>query len=269
MKDAPVKVNNAVYDQPDSWWRDDRPFATLQEFTPARFAYFHDVLTRRLRMDLDGLNVLDIGCGGGLLAEEFTRAGCRVTGIDPSQPSLDAAAEHAKEQGLDITYRQGTAEELPFAEGEFDLVYCCDTLEHVTDVDRAVAEASRVLRPGGHYLYDTINRTFASWLVMVKMAQDWPSVSWAEKDLHVWRQFIKPDELYRVFGRHGLRNKGQVGFSSSRGRLEVLRLLRRRARGHISYGELGREFRLGTSTDISVIYAGYARKDGGNVHAGR
>ncbi|WFB10711.1 bifunctional 2-polyprenyl-6-hydroxyphenol methylase/3-demethylubiquinol 3-O-methyltransferase UbiG [Streptomyces sp. LX-29] len=263
-----MAVDNDLYNAPDAWWRDDQPFATLKEFTPARFDYFHTVLTRRLHLDLDGLRVLDVGCGGGLLAERFAAAGCRVTGLDPSKESLAAATAHAAESGLEIEYRHGVAERLPFPDGSFDLVYCCDTLEHVTDPDQAVGEAVRVLRPGGYYLYDTINRTFRSWLVMIKMAQDWRSVSFAPRNLHDWKQFIKPTELHALFAKHGLGNQDLVGFGSSRSQREVLRLLRRRARGEISYGELGRQFALAHNTDTSIIYAGYARKAEGNTHAG-
>ncbi|MFJ9950217.1 bifunctional 2-polyprenyl-6-hydroxyphenol methylase/3-demethylubiquinol 3-O-methyltransferase UbiG [Kitasatospora sp. NPDC091207] len=254
-----MPVDNDVYNT-HSWWDDDQPFATLEAFTPARFDYFHDVLTSRLRLDLKGLKVLDVGCGGGLLAEHFAKAGCRVTGMDPSGPSLAAAGEHARESGLEIEYQQGVAEHLPFPDATFDFVYCCDTLEHVTSVDQSVSEAVRVLKPGGHYLYDTINRTFRSKLAMIKMAQDWKSVSFAPKDLHDWASFIKPAELHAVFRKHGLDNQDLVGFASTRPQLELFKAMRRRARGEISYGELGRQFQLGVHKDTSVIYAGYARK---------
>ncbi|ONK15973.1 bifunctional 2-polyprenyl-6-hydroxyphenol methylase/3-demethylubiquinol 3-O-methyltransferase UbiG [Streptomyces sp. MP131-18] len=260
-------VDNDLYNAPDSWWRDDQPFATLQAFTPARFAYFHKVLTETLELDLADTPVLDIGCGGGLLAEEFSRAGCRVTGIDPSRTSLAAAGEHAKESGLDIEYKHAVAERLPFPDNSFDLVYCCDTLEHVTDTDQAIREVARVLRPGGYYLYDTINRTFRSWIGMIKMAQDWKSVSWAPRDLHDWRKFIKPAELWALFAAHGLDNRETVGFAPDRGPREILRLARSRARGRITYGELGRQLRMGTAKDTSGIYAGYARNTEGKTHA--
>ena len=254
-----MPVDNKVYDQL-SWWDDDQPFATLEAFTPARFDYFHDVMTTRLRLDPRGLRILDIGCGGGLLAERFSGTGAQVTGLDPSGPSLDAAREHARQRHLDIEYRQGLAEELPFPDASFDLVYCCDTLEHVTSTDRAVAEAVRVLKPGGYYLYDTINRTFRSKVAMIKMAQDWKSTSFAPKDLHDWKSFIKPGELYALFRAHGLDNRETVGFVSSRPLLEVLKAARSRARGEMTYGELGRRFQIGVHKDTSVIYGGYAWK---------
>ncbi|KJS57379.1 bifunctional 2-polyprenyl-6-hydroxyphenol methylase/3-demethylubiquinol 3-O-methyltransferase UbiG [Streptomyces rubellomurinus] len=254
-----MAVDNDVYNNL-SWWNDDQPFATLEAFTPARFKYFHKVLTTRLGIDIKGLKVLDIGCGGGLLAELWAGAGADVIGMDPSGPSLEAAAAHAKQSGLEIEYRQGVAEELPFADGTFDLVYCCDTLEHVTSVDKAVSEAVRVLKPGSYYLYDTINRTFQSKLAMIKMAQDWKSTSFAPKDLHDWAAFIKPEELHAVFRRHGLDNQDLVGFASNRSQFQVLRDIRLRAKGKITYGELGRRFQLTEHKDTSVVYGGYARK---------
>ncbi|MBB5938753.1 bifunctional 2-polyprenyl-6-hydroxyphenol methylase/3-demethylubiquinol 3-O-methyltransferase UbiG [Streptomyces zagrosensis] len=254
-----MPVDNDVYDNL-SWWDDNQPFATLEAFTPPRFDYFHDVLTNRLRLDLTGLRVLDIGCGGGLLAERFAQTGAHITGVDPSGPSLESAAEHAREQGLDIQYQQGFAEELKFPDASFDLVYCCDTLEHVTDTNRAISEAVRVLKPGGYYLYDTINRTFRSRLGMIKMAQDWKPVRFAPKDLHDYKSFIKPAELHALFRAHGLDNKDLVGFASPRPPLELLRAMRSRARGEITYGELGRRFQLEAGKDTSVIYGGYAKK---------
>ncbi|UCM86659.1 bifunctional 2-polyprenyl-6-hydroxyphenol methylase/3-demethylubiquinol 3-O-methyltransferase UbiG [Streptomyces marincola] len=257
-----MAVDNDLYNAPDAWWRDDQPFATLQAFTPARFAYFHRVLTETLGVDLKDTPVLDIGCGGGLLAEEFARAGCRVTGIDPSAASLETATAHAAASGLRIDYRQAVAERLPFPDSSFDLVYCCDTLEHVTDTDQAIREVARVLRPGGYYLYDTINRTFKSWIGMIKMAQDWKSVAWAPRDLHDWRKFIKPAELWALFDRHGLDNLELVGFAPARAPREVLRLARSRVRGQITYGELGRQLGMDVSKDTSGLYAGYARRTG-------
>jgi ubiquinone biosynthesis O-methyltransferase len=254
-----MPVDNDVYDHL-TWWDDDQPFATLEAFTPARFEYFRDVITTRLRLEPGGLRILDIGCGGGLLAERFSRTGARVTGIDPSAPSLQAAREHARAADLDIDYRQGLAEELPFDDASFDLVYCCDTLEHVTSTDRAVAEAVRVLKPGGHYLYDTINRTLRSKVAMIKMAQDWKSTSFAPKDLHDWKSFIKPAELYALFRAHGLDNQETVGFVSGRPLPEILKAARSRARGEITYGELGRRFEIGVHKDTSVIYGGFALK---------
>jgi len=153
------------------------------------------VPTRRLQIDPRGVTALDIGCGGGFLAEEFARLGCNVTGIDPSAPTLETACAHAHRSGLDIDYRVGVGEELPVDDAGFGLAYCCDVLEHVDDLDRVIAETSRALKPGGIYLFDTVNRTWLSKLVAIKLMQDWKPTRVFDSTLHDWNRFIKPKEL--------------------------------------------------------------------------
>src|SRR5215216_2632659 len=143
-----MAINNAVYDSL-SWWDEDGLLQALRALNPTRFSYMRRILVEELRLNPVGLKTLDIGCGGGILAEEFARLGCAVTGLDLSEPTLKAARLHAQETGLSIDYRQGTAEALPFADGAFDVVYCCDVLEHVSKPDKVIAESARVLKPGG------------------------------------------------------------------------------------------------------------------------
>ncbi len=112
-----MAVDNDVYNELP-WWDDDQPFATLEAFTPARFDYFHRVLTDRLHLDPAGLRVLDIGWGGGLMAEGFSRVGAHVTGVDASGPSLASAREHAAQEGLAIEYQEAVAED--FKEAKFE-----------------------------------------------------------------------------------------------------------------------------------------------------
>jgi 2-polyprenyl-6-hydroxyphenyl methylase/3-demethylubiquinone-9 3-methyltransferase len=169
-----MPVDNTIYDRlSHTWWGEDGIPAVLRVgLKPARVGYMRRVQTEQLGIDPSGLEVLDVGCGGGLLAEEFAALGARVTGVDPSVASLEAAREHARERGFEIDYREGVGEHLPFADGSFDAVYCCDVLEHVDAVERAVREIARVLRAGGTFLYDTINRTLRSRLLVIKLSQD-------------------------------------------------------------------------------------------------
>jgi 2-polyprenyl-6-hydroxyphenyl methylase/3-demethylubiquinone-9 3-methyltransferase len=130
--------------------------------------------------------------------EEFARLGCQVTGIDPSEPSLATAKAHAKQSGLDIDYRVGIGEDLPFPDETFDIVYCCDVLEHVNDLVKVIAEISRVLKKDGVFLYDTINQTLPSKLVMIKLFQEWSSTSFMPANTHGWNMFIKPRALQQL-----------------------------------------------------------------------
>ena len=127
--------------------------------------------------------------------EEFARLGCQVTGVDPSKPSLATAKAHAKQSGLDIDYQVGVGEDLPFANETFDIVYCCDVLEHVNHLEGVISEISRVLKKGGIFLYDTINQTLPSKLIMIKLFQEWKATSFMPPHLHDWNMFIKPRTL--------------------------------------------------------------------------
>jgi 2-polyprenyl-6-hydroxyphenyl methylase/3-demethylubiquinone-9 3-methyltransferase len=254
-----VPVDNQLYDRlSDTWW-DERGFLNVlrSALNPARFGYMRGVLTT-LRIDPVGRRTLDVGCGGGLLAEEFARLGCRVTGIDPSEPSLEVARAHAQQSGLEIEYGRGVGEELPFDDGSFDTVYCCDVLEHVQDLGRVIAETARVLRPGGVYLYDTLNRTLRSRLIGIKLWQDWKATAFMEPNLHDWRMFIKPQELHELLSQNALAPGPIQGIASGRNPVALIRLLRRRAQGDMTYGEFGRELQLRESRDQSILYAGYA-----------
>src|SRR3712207_8879183 len=132
-----MPIDNDVYNRHAArWWDEDEPLNMLHgSVTPARFGYFAAVV-QRLGRDPSDLSALDIGCGGGFLAEEFARLGCRVVGVDPSTTSIETARRHAAGAGLDITYVVGAGEQLPVDDCSFDIAYCCDVLEHVSDLDR-------------------------------------------------------------------------------------------------------------------------------------
>ena len=151
-------------------------------------------------------------------------------------------------------------EDLPFPDGAFEIVYCCDALEHVNDLGKVIGEISRVLKPGGVFLYDTINRTLESWIVMIKLFQEWDSTSLMPPDLHDWHMFIKPGELLAKLAENGLENRDQTGLKSSATPLRAFRVLQARKRGEISYLEAMRRLDLRESRDKNVLYAGYARK---------
>lgn len=257
-----MPVDNQMYDRlADGWWDPNSSLYTLRSgLNPARFPYLRRTMTETLGIDPVGTRILDVGSGGGLLAEEFAGLGCRVTGVDPSKGSVATARAHAASGGLEIEYVEGSGEELPFAMGSFDVVYCCDVLEHVDDVGRTIAEIARVLEPRGAFMFDTINRTFRSKLVMIKLMQEWDSTRCMEPNLHDWNMFIRPDEL-----RHHMKNAGldpgpMVGIAPKASPPRLLSALRARRRGKLDYAELGERMHMHESRDKSNLYAGYATK---------
>jgi 2-polyprenyl-6-hydroxyphenyl methylase/3-demethylubiquinone-9 3-methyltransferase len=228
-------------------------------FTPGRFAYFRDVLERTGR-DPAGRRAVDVGSGGGFLAEEFARLGCRVVGVDPSEVSVRTALNHANSSGLDARYIVARGEHLPLADESFDLAYCCDVLEHVSDLDRVLAETARVLKPGGLYLFDTINRTFASKVLVIKVVQEWRLTRVVDTELHAWQMFIKPLEVEEALRRRGLRLGEITGLGVRANMLGVLRNFARARRGRISVGQLSRALDVGQVKNTNTSYMGYATK---------
>ena len=255
-----MPIDKQMYDRlSHTWWEGGFLSILKSGLNPARFGYMRRILVNELGLDPVGLRTLDVGCGGGLLAEEFAQLGCAVTGVDPSPKSIEVAREHAAIAGFDIDYREASGESLPFADGEFPVVYCCDVLEHVDDVGRTVNEIARVLEPGGVFLFDTINRTRRSRLLMIKVAQDWKGTAFADPDLHDFDMFIKPVELDAHLKRAGLQKRDQVGFAATNGPL-ALKAMWDRAHGKLSYDELGHKLTMKESKDHSVTYGGYALK---------
>jgi 2-polyprenyl-6-hydroxyphenyl methylase/3-demethylubiquinone-9 3-methyltransferase len=222
---------------------------------PVRYGYFK----RRLEeLHLTGKAVLDVGCGGGFLAEEFARDGFAVTGIDPAARSIEAARQHAADNNLAIDYHVGKGEALPFSDASFDIVACCDVLEHVDDLSLVISEVARTLKPGGVFCYDTVNRTWLSNLVAIKISQDWSFTSWTQPNVHVWEKFIKPAELIAVMNRCGLANQELRGISSRKNPLALLASLRALKKGRLSNQGLAAAFALGESEDLKISYMGYA-----------
>jgi 2-polyprenyl-6-hydroxyphenyl methylase/3-demethylubiquinone-9 3-methyltransferase len=257
-----VGIDNGIYERlGESWWDEDCPLNVLQgSFTPGRFGYFRSVLDR-LGTDPAGLRAVDIGCGGGFLAEEFARLGCEVVGIDPSTVSIRTARQHADTSELQIEYAVAGGERLPLADESFDLAYCCDVLEHVPDLELVIAETARVLKPGGIYLFDTINRTLASKVLAIKVMQEWRATRITDARLHCWSMFIKPSELHAALRRHGMRLDEITGLGPRAGKATLLWSYLQARRGGITYGHLSRLMNVGEIKHTTVSYMGYATKN--------
>jgi 2-polyprenyl-6-hydroxyphenyl methylase/3-demethylubiquinone-9 3-methyltransferase len=256
-----MAVDNEIYNRMSETWWDEKGFLNnLLAYNPVRFGYFRKVLFDKLKIELNGRRALDIGCGGGILAEEFARVGYKVTGIDPSEPSLEEARKHAKKVGLDIEYNLGFGEDIPFDDETFDMVYTCDVLEHVTNLEKVINETARVLKPDGIYLYDTFNRTFLSKLIMIKLLQEWRWTSFIPPNCHDWNMFIKPEELLELLARYGFENQEQIGIKPGVNPLKIIQTVRKRKRGEISYFEVVQRMKFRESGDKSMAYTGYALK---------
>lgn len=253
-----MKINNAIYDEnSEGWWGTDSFLSLLQALNPGRFVYLDQVLADQ-SISYKDLRVLDIGCGGGFICEEFAERGAQVSGVDPSKPSLAEAAKHAKQMGYEIDYQHGYGEILPFADNSFDLVSCCDVLEHVEDLSLTLKETARVLKPGGIYFYDTIHRTPLSWLVMIKIMQDWPT-RMVPENTHVWNMFIKPNELLAHLRASQLQSQDLVGLGPKFGIRSLIEYSKAK-KGQIDSKTLGKNIGMGPTKLKSISYMGWAIK---------
>lgn len=255
------RIDNDLYkEEGDLWWNPENVLHLLKtSVNPWRVGFAHEVLKKQ-NVDPKGKKTLEVGSGGGILTEEICRMGFITTGIDPAEGSVRTASNHAKAMGLDITYDHGTGEQLPYPDASFDCVFCCDVLEHVADLPKVIFEISRVLKPNGIFLYNTLNRTFISKLVAIKIWQEWKRWAFMPPNLHVWEMFIKPEEIKSLLAKSGFEWKEHRGSEPNVSIPKMLGYLRKRVKGEWTFVELGQKFRLVESKDMNILYAGYAIK---------
>lgn len=255
-------IDNKFYDrEAQHWWSgEDSPLMLIRyTMNPLRLQYVLDHL-REEYLYFEGLSVLDIGCGGGFLTEEIAKYGLNAVGIDPSGPSLEAARAHAEKIGLHVQYLEGIGEKIPFPESTFDIVFCCDVLEHVNDYQTVLKEVNRVLRPGGWFFFESINRTLFSFFVVVFLLQECEFTSIIPRNIHCWESFIKPEELLNSLKALGFSVKEIVGIMPGWNFLYHILLLRRKVKRKIGYQELCRLFRCHTTRYTGLCYMGCAFK---------
>ena len=257
-------TDNSIYDDLSAkWWEEDGLLTMLRSgANPWRVPFFSQALADHFAGSLDGRPLLDVGCGGGLLAEEFHRLGCRVTGIDLSERSLRAARSHAQISNADLHYLAGSALQLPFPDSQFEILACADVLEHIPNWQDAVAEFSRVLQPGGLFLFDTINRTWKSWLTLIFGGQLFPPSRIFPPATHAWKMFISPEELTSAFSKTGLEPAALTGSRFSGNPQEAASALIKFKLGKLSYQKFGAKLALQPAADMSINYIGTAVKLG-------
>jgi 2-polyprenyl-6-hydroxyphenyl methylase/3-demethylubiquinone-9 3-methyltransferase len=182
------------------WWDPKGKMAPLHRINPLRLAYIRDSACRKFERNakslncLNGLRMLDIGCGAGLLCEPFTRLGADVIGIDPSATNIAAARLHAEKGHLSIDYRNTTLEDMDARE-RFDIVLAMEVVEHVTDVGAFLGRCAVMLKPGGLMVASTLNRNLKSFALAIVGAEY--VLRWLPRGTHQWSKFVTPDELTR------------------------------------------------------------------------
>ena len=191
------------------WWNPKGKFRPLHQIGPPRLSFIRDHACRHFALDgsplkpFAGLKALDIGCGGGLIAEPLARLGATVTGIDPSERNIAIAKGHSEPQELAIDYRAKRVEDLAAANETFDIVTCLEVVEHVPDVGVFLGECAKVVKPGGIAFFSTINRTFKAWALAIVGAEY--VLRWLPRGTHQWDRFVTPDELRRHCEAGGLK----------------------------------------------------------------
>ena len=193
----------------DDWWDPDGKFKPLHQLNETRLKFIRQRSCHHFGRDddrldpFDGLSVLDVGCGGGLISEPMARLGGAVTGLDAAPANIEVARLHAAASGLAIDYRCATAEEEAEAGRQYDLVLALEIIEHVADVGTFLSSLGQVVRPGGALFLSTLNRTTKAFLLAIVGAEY--LLRWLPRGTHDWQRFVKPSELTRPLRQNGLK----------------------------------------------------------------
>jgi len=219
-----VRVTSATVDpqeieyfaaQAEAWWDPEGPFRPLHRLNPTRLGFIRQHLAAHFGRSVsslrpfEGLTLLDIGCGGGLVAEPMSRLGFAVTAVDADEQAIAIARAHAEAAGLSIDYRIATAESMTGAGQHFDAVLALEIIEHVADPDVFLGHVGALVRQGGAFIAATLNRTLQSFAAAIVGAEY--LLGWLPRGTHDWRKFIRPSELVLGLRRNGLNPTGLAG----------------------------------------------------------
>jgi 2-polyprenyl-6-hydroxyphenyl methylase / 3-demethylubiquinone-9 3-methyltransferase len=241
------RVNNHFYDFLDELWHEgsQHPIALLRAENNLRNPWVQTIIEKRLG---NGCSVLDMGCGGGLLTNELAQAGHKVCGVDLSPGSLSFAQK--KDRTGTVNYVLSPVETLPFPDASFDVVCAMDVLEHVACPAKVVEEASRVLKKDGLFFFHTFNRTWLSWLIVIK------GVEWCVRNtpsnMHLHRFFVTPKELSQMCALRQLRVEKILGVAPDIKTKAFWKM--------ILSGEVSPDFRFTFTSSLKTGYSGYSVK---------
>ena len=192
----------------EAWWDPGGKFRPLHVLNPVRLGFIRETaiahfgLDPKARRALSGLSVLDVGCGGGLVAEPLARLGAEVTAIDAAERNIAIAEAHAAQSGVAVDYRVASAEDLAAEERQFDIVLALEIVEHVAHLAAFMDAASALVKPGGLIILATLNRTAKAFALAI-VGAEWV-LGWLPRGTHDWRKFVRPSELARELRRNGM-----------------------------------------------------------------
>lgn len=204
---ATIDQNEVNHFAKDSahWWDENGPFKPLHRLNPVRMSFIKDEICAHYDRDtmdlkaLNGLDVLDIGCGGGLVSESLARMGANVTGVDADANAISLASLHAADNGLSIDYICGDAAHL---EKKYDAVCALEIIEHVADIQAFIDICVKCLKPDGILIMSTLNRTPKSYALGIFAAEN--ILGWVPRGTHQWKKFVKPSQIAAGVRKHGL-----------------------------------------------------------------
>ena len=190
----------------NEWWDPEGKFKPLHKFNPTRIKYIKENIINNFKLKnkfrpLSGINILDIGCGGGLLSEPMSRMGANVTGIDASDKNIKIAKLHSKKNKLKINYLCSSPEKLKFTK-KFDVILNMEIVEHVEDIDFFLKSCSKLLKKNGLMFVATINKTLKSYVFAIVGAEY--VLRWLPIGTHEWEKFVKPEDLKKILMKYDL-----------------------------------------------------------------
>ncbi len=199
------------------WWDENGPFKPLHRLNPVRLGYFKQQICQHFGRDIDGLksynglSIIDVGCGGGLVCEPMARLGANVTGIDADENAINIAIEHASQSGLDVAYKATTSDDLAAQGQKYDVVLALEIIEHVSDYDTFVKTIVDLCKPDGLIIFSTLNRTAKSYALGIVAAEY--ILRWVPQGTHSWKKFVKPSELSRLLRNQGAQPQNICGLN--------------------------------------------------------